>query len=279
MKYLVFESEDTEGPRTGIEHDGTIIDVTDQLSGKNDPFAELLASSVSKGWSPRAFLESAEGSRYDADALTIKAPLAKSGRLFCLGGAYTSHLEERNRDLFTVPEQWYVPRSSIVGPDSPIVLPKRIAGQVKPAAELGVVIGEGGRNIDDEKALDLVAGYTVSNDVTARTDWPGPRGYKIMDTFNPLGPAITPSTAINNPLDLDIRMYLDDDTICEGSTRGHRFTISFMISYMSTIIELRPGDILSTGDPGGVSGQLMAGRELITEIESVGTLRNPIVEQ
>ena len=276
MKYVTFTTGKDDTQRAGIRREGTVYDLTDVMAGENSPFATLLETvTASSRVEVEALLNDATD-MYDVDCVTLVPPLPADGRLFCLGGAYTSHLEERGRDLFTVPEQWYVPHSAVVGQNEPIVLPAAADDPVKPAAELGVVIGEGGRYIDETEALDHVAGFTISNDVTVRADWPGPRGYKIMDTLNPIGPDVTPIENVANPLNLDMTMQLDNTEICSGSTRGHRFTISFMISYMSTLIELRPGDILSTGDPGGVEGALEAGETLETKIESIGTLRNPV---
>jgi 2-keto-4-pentenoate hydratase/2-oxohepta-3-ene-1,7-dioic acid hydratase in catechol pathway len=213
---------------------------------------------------------------YNENAVSKHPPLAAGSRLFCLGGVYTSHLEDRGRDLWAIPEQWYVPETAVVGPNEPIVLPDRVGEIVKPAIELAVVIGRGGHNINETDALDHVAGFTISNDITARGDWPGPRGYKIMETFNPCGPTVTPSNEIANPLDLEMTIQNGEEIICRGNTRGHRFTISFIISYMSKLIELQPGDVLSTGDPGNVSAHLQPGTDVKLEIESIGELHNRV---
>lgn len=271
MRYVRF-SADGDGPRSGVRADGNVYDLTEAVGDGPDPFASLLqqADGDVDDLCSRASRE------YGVEEVSLLAPLATGGRLFCLGGVYASHLEERGRDLWTVPEQWYVPRSAVVGPGEPIKLRERNAENVKPAAELGVVIGQGGRYISETEALEHIAGFTVSNDITARTDWPGPRGYKIMDSFNPIGPSVTPADAVENPLDLGIEIRQDEETICTGSTRGHRFTLSFIISYMSTLVELRPGDVLSTGDPGGVEDRLRPGNSVDLDIESLDTLRNPV---
>lgn len=212
-------------------------------------------------------------SRTDA---TLHAPISPDARLFCMGGAYTSHLRERDRSLFVVPHQWLVPDSSIVGPGDAIELPRSVSEDVMPAVELAVVLGKGGSYIDEAAAVDHIAGFTITNDVTARTDWPGPRGYKIMDTFSPCGPHIVTADEIDDPLDLEMEIRQDGETICTGSTAGHRFTLSFIVSYLSTIFELRAGDIISTGDPGGVGDRLRPGSTLESEVENVGVLENDV---
>lgn len=204
----------------------------------------------------------------------LLAPVGSDGRVFCLGGVYTGHLEEAGLSLMTDPNQWVMPENAIVGPDDPIVLPKRVAQNVKPAAELCVVIGKPGKYIDPTDAYDHVAGYTISNDVTARTEWPGPMGYKLMDSFSPIGPFVRSADDVPNPSELKITMRQGGDPICQGSTAGMRFTLSFMVSYLSIITELRPGDVISTGDPGGVESTLSPGSSVEITIENVGTLRN-----
>jgi 2-keto-4-pentenoate hydratase/2-oxohepta-3-ene-1,7-dioic acid hydratase in catechol pathway len=215
---------------------------------------------------------------YDREEVEVHAPLDSDGRLFCVGGAYTSHLRESNRSLLTAPHHWVIPEPSIIGPTSSIEIPDSVAEHVVPAIELSIVIGEGGSYIGEADAYDHIAGYTVSNDVTARTDWPGPRGYKIMDTFSPVGPHITTADEVEDPMDLSLTMTLDGTEICTGSTAGHRFTLSFIVSYLSTVFELRPGDIISTGDPGNVEQRLQPGTTVDLDIEEVGTLSNDVIK-
>jgi 2-keto-4-pentenoate hydratase/2-oxohepta-3-ene-1,7-dioic acid hydratase in catechol pathway len=172
-----------------------------------------------------------------------------------------------------------MPDSAIVGPGDPIVLPERVAEHVMPAAELCVIVGRSGKYIDPTNAFDYVAGYSVSNDVTARTDWPGPMAYKMMDTFSPVGPYIRTAEQVPNPGNLDIKMRLDDEVICEGNTSAMRFSVSFMLSYVSTITEIQPGDVISTGDPGGVAKRLRPGVTAEIEIGDVGKLSNPVISE
>lgn len=226
----------------------------------------------------RNLLNAADPERFGRDELTIEPPLDPSARVFAMGGTYSSHLREQNRSLFTVPHQWLVPDTAIIGPDSAIELPERVAETVKPAIEMAIVIGKGGSYIGEQDALNHIAGYTVSNDVTARAEWPGPRGYKIMDTFSPVGPHVTTVDEVRDPMDLSLTIRLDGAEICSGSTAGHRFTLSFLVSYLSTMYELRPGDVISTGDPGGVGDRLRPGKTVELAVKKVGTLSNDVVE-
>jgi len=214
--------------------------------------------------------------RLSRDDATIRPPIPSAGRLFALGGVYTQHIRERGQPLNSVPSQWVVPETAVVGPGEPIVVPNRVTESVVPAVELGVVIGRGGKDIEERDAFDHVAGYTVVNDVTARTEWPGPMAYKLLDTFSPCGPHIMTADEVDRPMRLEMSLDHGGARICEGSSASMRFTISFIVSYLSTIIELRPGDVISTGDPGRVDGVLRDGESVMAAIQSVGELTNPV---
>lgn len=271
MKLVRYRTQDDNAPHTGVltEDGETILETT--VEG----LPEALQA-VSQGGSRADIHEGAKINREDANLLP---PLQSESRLICLGGVYTGHLEDAGLPMMVDPNQWFIPDNAIVGPDDPIVLPERVAEKVMPAAELCVVIGRSGKYINPTDAFDHVAGYSISNDVTARTDWPGPMTYKMMDTFSPIGPYIRTANEVSNPGNLKIEMRLDDDVICEGNTSAMRFTVSFMLSYISTITELRPGDVISTGDPGGVAKPLEPGATVEIEIANVGTLANPVVSE
>lgn len=275
MKIAVVTPPNESIPKPALVSDGTVTVRTDgDLS-----LAALLEKSVESG--PQRLQEEfpADGDtvqNHPISEVSFQAPVASRGRLFCLGGAYTSHLRERDRSLLQVPHHWAVPSPAIIGPNDSIRLPGRVAENVKPAVELCVVIGKGGSYIEEDIAYEHIAGYTISNDVTARTDWPGPRGYKIMDTFAPVGPHIVTADEIPNPLDLELEIQQDGEPICTGSTAGHQFTISFLVSFLSTVFNLRPGDVISTGDPGDVTDRLRPGSEVSLRVEDIGTLSNPV---
>jgi 2-keto-4-pentenoate hydratase/2-oxohepta-3-ene-1,7-dioic acid hydratase in catechol pathway len=174
-----------------------------------------------------------------------------------------------------VPSQWVVPKTAIVGPDEPIVIPDCVQESMMPAVELCIVIGKGGRYISEHNAMDHVTRYTVSNDITARTDWPSPMAYKLMDTFSPCGPSITPKDAAD-ATSLEMTLHQDGACICRGSSESMRFSIPFLVTFLSSVLELRPGDVISTGDPGRVEAELVVGTTISASIENIGTLENPV---
>jgi len=100
--------------------------------------------------------------------------------------------------------------------------------------------------------------------------------YKMIDTFSPIGPHIKTADDVTQPMNSDIVMRQDGDMICRGNTSGMRFSLSFLVSYLSTITELQPGDVISTGDPGGVEEPLNPGSTVMIEIEDIGTLSNDV---
>jgi 2-keto-4-pentenoate hydratase/2-oxohepta-3-ene-1,7-dioic acid hydratase in catechol pathway len=279
MKLTLTTHPDLHGSQPAIRNGDEVITTT----GQDDvpTMGELLNTYLVEGTTAvRDRLVDADcQQRYTVSEVDLRAPIDPDRRLFCVGGSYTSHLRESNRSLLIAPHQWLAPKTSIIGPNESIQLPVTVSEETKPAVELCAVIGKGGSYINEAEAYDHIAGYTISNDVTARTDWPGPRGYKIMDTFSPVGPHIVTADEISDPMDLAMTIRQNDETICSGTTAGHRFTLSFLVSYLSTMYDLRPGDIISTGDPGNVTDRLCTGGTISLEIEDIGTLENDVVEE
>jgi 2-keto-4-pentenoate hydratase/2-oxohepta-3-ene-1,7-dioic acid hydratase in catechol pathway len=280
MKLALATHPDFDEPRPVVRNGDDILTTADRDSVPT--IGELLSTYLTDGVTAVGECLWGDGNsqqQYTTDEVDLCPPVDADRRLFCVGGSYTSHLRESNRSLLTTPHQWIVPHTSIIGPNESIRLPATVSEATKPAIELCAVIGEGGAYINETAAYDHIAGYTISNDVTARTDWPGPRGYKIIDTFSPVGPHIVTTDEVADPMDLTMTIQQNDETICTGSTAGHRFTLSFLVSYLSTIFKLRPGDIISTGDPGNVTDRLRPGSTVALEIEDIGILENGIIEE
>lgn len=272
MKLVRFSPESESTVHTGVLRDNEVMQVE---THDGESFEAVLASVT--GTEDGAVSDRIEeGELFERSEVTLRAPIPNAGRLFCFGAVYTGHVSDAGLGLTFDPNQWIIPDNAIIGPEEEIVLPERVAGNVKPAAELCVVIGRAGKYIEPSEAYDHIAGYSISNDVTARTEWPGPMAYKMMDTFSPVGPHVTTADEVCRPMNLDIVMRQDGDVICQGSTSGMRFSLSFLVSYLSTITELQPGDVISTGDPGGIDGSLQPGATVAIEIEDVGELTNEV---
>lgn len=212
----------------------------------------------------------------------LLAPLTLPPRIFGIGLNYREHAAESKMKVQEVPTVFLKLPSSLCGPDAEVLLP---ANAVNPdyEAELAVVIGKPGANIAAADWQQHVFGYTILNDVSARgvqlatSQW---TLGKSFPTFTPLGPAIITADEISDPHALDIRLTLAGEVMQNANTRDLIFRIPELIAYLSSIVPLEAGDIISTGTPPGVGlGRtpprwLRDGEEMVIEIAGLGTLRN-----
>jgi 2-keto-4-pentenoate hydratase/2-oxohepta-3-ene-1,7-dioic acid hydratase in catechol pathway len=215
------------------------------------------------------------------------APITNPPRIFGIGLNYLDHAAESKMQVQKVPTVFLKLASSIVGPDDNVVLPKN-STQVDYEAEFAVVIGKGGYRIAQSAWREHVFGYTILNDVTARdvqlatTQW---NLGKSFPTFTPIGPAIVTSDEVGDPHALNIRLSIDGESLQSANTSALIFPVPALIEYISSIVPLLPGDVISTGTPPGVGlGRtpqrwLMPGEEMVIEIENIGTLRNRTVAE
>ncbi len=212
-----------------------------------------------------------DGSRYALNEVKLLPPCLP-GKLVCLGLNYRHHAEEFNMPIPELPLLFLKPSTAVIGPDDRIILP-RLAERIDYECELAVVIGRQARNIPEDKYADYVLGYTCFNDVTDRVaqakdgQWTRAKGY---DTFAPLGPWINTEVY---PFDLKIETRLNGEVKQSSRTSDLIFPIPRLISFISGIMTLMPGDVIATGTPSGV-GQLKNGDAVEIVIEKIGTLRN-----
>ncbi|MGM7648042.1 fumarylacetoacetate hydrolase family protein [Nocardia sp. JW2] len=205
--------------------------------------------------------------------IRLLAPILAS-KVICIGKNYAAHAAEMGGEAPKDPVIFIKPNTSIVGPNAPIILPPS-SSQVDFEGELAVVIGRPCKDVPAAKAADVILGYTVANDVTARDQqrhdgqWTRAKGY---DTFCPLGPWI--ETAIN-PSDLEITTELDGEVRQRSRTSLFLHDIPKIIEWISSVMTLLPGDVILTGTPEGV-GTLAAGQNVSVTVEGIGTLTNPV---
>jgi 5-carboxymethyl-2-hydroxymuconate isomerase len=176
-------------------------------------------------------------------------------------------------------------RSSVIGPDEPIRIDRSLTQQVDWEVELAVVIGKRARRVEVERALEVVFGYTVANDVSARdiqfADGQWVRG-KSLDTFCPLGPAVVTPAALGDPQRLALRTRVNGDLVQESTTAEMIFGVAELISFCSHSFTLAPGDVLLTGTPWGCGAfmdpprYLSPGDMVEVEVDGIGTLRNVV---
>jgi len=176
-----------------------------------------------------------------------------------------------------VPLIFLKPSTAVIGPDDEIVLP-RLSRRVDYEGELGMVIGRKAKDVPEDKAREHVIGYTCLNDVSERHNqaedgqWTRAKGY---DTFAPIGPCIETEV---DPDNLKLETYLNGELRQSANTSDLIFAVSKLISFVSSVMTLLPGDIIATGTPSGI-GRVNPGDVVEVRIEGIGTLRNPVVRQ
>ena len=185
----------------------------------------------------------------------IGACVGQVGKFICIGLNYADHAAESGLAVPSEPVVFSKWTSAICGPNDNVEIP-RDSIKTDWEVELGVVIGKGGRNIDEHNALEHVAGYCVINDVSER-EWQIERGGtwdkgKGFDTFGPLGPWLVTRDEIADPHQLDLWLEVDGQRYQNGKTRTMVFQIPALIAYLSRCMSLQPGDVISTGTPPGV---------------------------
>jgi 2-keto-4-pentenoate hydratase/2-oxohepta-3-ene-1,7-dioic acid hydratase in catechol pathway len=225
-----------------------------------------------------------------ANVKKLLAPLEPAA-ILCIGLNYKKHAEEGGKPVPKHPVVFMKMPWSVQNPGDPIVLPRRLrSDKVDYECELAVVIGRECTNATKANALDYVFGYTCGNDVSARdwqAEWGGGqwcRG-KMFDTFCPLGPCLVTADEIPNPNGLAIKTVLNGQTMQDWTTEDMIFDVRTLIEFLSGSTTLRPGTVIMTGTPHGVGFArqppvwLKAGDEVTVEIEKIGRLTNPVVEE
>src|SRR5262245_10559532 len=255
--------------------------------------AEIAAALVPS--STRGFLEGGAASQDAVAAITewvtvprasarLHAPIADPGQFICIGLNYRDHAEEAGQPIPKEPPIFPKWSNAILDPGDPILRPRGSA-QLDWEVELGVVIGRTARHVSRESALDYVWGYTIINDVSARdfqfitSQW---AAGKIGDTMAPVGPYIADRTEIPDPHVLELKLWVNGAHMQNGNTKTFIFDVRYLVSYLSSLITLSPGDLIATGTPPGVGFArkppvfLQPGDSCKLEITGLGTLENPV---
>lgn len=214
------------------------------------------------------------GISYRLNEVRMLAPCLPS-KIVALGLNYRQHAEETKLPIPSLPLIFLKPSTAVIGPDDEIVLP-RDSSRVDYEGELGVVIGRKAKYVPKEKVNDYILGYTCVNDVTERHvqkadgQWTRAKGY---DTFAPIGPWVETEVA---PDDLKVETYLNGELRQSARTSGLIFGVAELVSFISDVMTLLPGDIIATGTPSGI-GKMNPGDVVEVRIEKVGILRNFVV--
>lgn len=232
------------------------------------------------------------------DRARLLAPIPRPARnLFCVGWNYAEHFQEGKAFRGTAapqeapehPALFTKNPAAVVGPDAPVRHPGKHSSELDWEAELAVVVGRAGRDIDEARALDHVFGYTVANDVSVRDHQRTRHGGqwfkgKNFDTHCPLGPWIVTADEIPDPQVLAISSRINGVAKQSSNTRYMVFTVARIIAELSAGMSLEPGDVILTGTPSGVGFArkppefLKPGDVMEMEVEGIGVLRNKVVD-
>lgn len=280
MKLLRFGNPGSERPGV-LDNDGRLRDLSQYI---NDLRGEALL--------PESLARLRQLDLYSLPLVEgnprIGACVGGIGKFICIGLNYADHAAETGADIPQEPVVFSKWTSAVVGPNDNVIIP-RGSQKTDWEVELGVVIGKGGRYIDERDAMQHVAGYCVINDVSEREyqierggTWDKGKG---CDTFGPTGPWLVTADEIPDPNALNLWLEVDGKRYQDGNTRTMIFKVPYIISYLSRFMSLQPGDVISTGTPPGVGmGQkpqpvyLRAGQTIRLGIEGLGEQQQLTVE-
>jgi 2-keto-4-pentenoate hydratase/2-oxohepta-3-ene-1,7-dioic acid hydratase in catechol pathway len=226
------------------------------------------------------------GLAYAADRVQRHAPIVRPRKnVFCLGQNYAAHAAESGSPPPTSPIYFTKPPTTVIGPGDAVPYPQALTARLDWEVELGVIIGRGGRDIPEARALEHVFGYTVFNDVSARdlqyrtSQWF--KG-KSLDGSSPMGPVIVTPDEIPDPQRLRLQLSVNGIAKQDSNTSDMIFSVARILADLSAGMTLEPGDCISTGTPQGVGDgrkppeYLKPGDVMEAEVERIGVLRNPV---
>jgi 2-keto-4-pentenoate hydratase/2-oxohepta-3-ene-1,7-dioic acid hydratase in catechol pathway len=271
-------------PRTGAVDGEEVVDLTDPAVGLPGDM-RLLLEAGEGAMAAAAGAASSRAVRWPLAEVRLLAPVPAPPKVLGIGMNYRAHVAEMGREP-PAHQYWFnKQRTSVVGPGQAIVVPA-VSDQVDYEGELGVVIGRRAKSVPAAQWLDVVAGFTVVNDVSVR-DWqahsPTFTMGKSFDTHCPFGPFIVTPDEVGDPGSLRLRTWVNDELRQDATTADLIFACPEMVEYLTTVFPLEPGDLLATGTPAGVGmgfhppRWLRPGDRVRIEIEGVGVLENPVV--
>ena len=218
------------------------------------------------------------GQRFPLADVRLLAPVIPRSKVVAIGRNYAEHAAELGNEVPETPLIFLKPNTSVIGPEEAIVYPT-YTKQLSYEGELAIVIGRICKEVPADRVPDVIFGYTIANDVTAR-DLQGPDKQwaraKGSDTFCPIGPWMVTHLSIDEAENLMITTTVDDEQRQHDSTRLMLNKIVDLVVYITSFTTLLPGDVILTGTPAGV-GRMEAGQRVSIQIDGIGTLSNPVV--
>ncbi|CAN5298041.1 hypothetical protein BH11ACT4_BH11ACT4_18770 [soil metagenome] len=235
------------------------------------------------------------GALDEVPGAVLHAPITYPRKVLCTGSNYFDHAKEMGSGTPSSTDEPFFflkpPTTTIIGPGATIPLPDGVDGRLDWEVELGVVIGQRCKGVTRERALDVVAGYVVAVDISARALFARPDAallsftydwfrHKALDGFCPIGPGLVPSWLVGDAGQLDIALSVNGQVKQASNTREQVIDVAGLIASASRFVTLEPGDLILTGTPAGVGmprGEfLVAGDEIVAEIAGVGRLANRV---
>ncbi len=269
---------------------GAVVDnkVVDSSSSINIP--DNMLDFLSAGEDAIEAMQNLIESGYNRIPLTdikLLAPVPRPGKFLGIGLNYADHIEETKREKPEYP-LFFTKQSTCVIADGDAIHRPLVSEKLDYEGELAFVIGKRCKHVSLENAHQVIAGYTIVNDVSVR-DWqirsPTWTLGKSFDTHGPMGPWIVTSDELKDPHNLTIKTWIDDELRQDSNTKHMLFNCFEMVEYLSKAMTLEPGDVISTGTPSGVGvkmkprGYMKPGQTVKIEIEGIGVLTNPVIEE
>ncbi|MFC9079896.1 fumarylacetoacetate hydrolase family protein [Streptomyces sp. NPDC057062] len=280
MRFLRVGPAGSERPAV-LDTDGVAYDLT-PLS------ADIDGTFLAGGGVERSRAALAEGAlpRTDLTGQRTGAPLARPGKVVCVGLNYVDHAEETATTPPVEPVVFMKAANTVVGPDDTVLIP-RTSIKTDYEIELAVIIGRTARYLDSPDAADeVIAGYAIADDVSERTFQHERGGQwdkgKSCETFNPLGPWLVTPDETGDPQDLALRLRVNGEPRQDGHTKNMIFGVHHLVWYLSQFMVLDPGDVINTGTPAGVAfgandfAYLRAGDVVEVEIDRLGRQRHTV---
>ncbi len=272
MKYISFEYRGVH--RTGILREDRVLPI-----GSFSDLGTFLAHS-----DPDKTEDWLTDEAIPINQIRLRAPIPHPPKIIAVGLNYRGHAEEQKRTPPETPMLFTKSPTAVIGPDHPIQLPPEAPAHVDPEVEMAVIIGRGGFRIPREEAFHHIAGVTILNDVTARDIQKREKQFfraKSFRSFAPMGPVMVTCDEVD-PSALRITLRKNGAVMQESSTSDLIFDVPFLVNHISSTFPVEPGDVISTGTPGGVGVFrnppvfLQPGDKVECELEGVGRLRNRV---
>ncbi|MFQ5698738.1 MAG: fumarylacetoacetate hydrolase family protein [Myxococcota bacterium] len=288
MKLATFRDAGARGAerRIGIALDAEIVDLAEAAPELPRDMVGFLAAGEAALELARRACRGSVGRR-PLESVHLEAPLPRPPELLAVGLNYADHVAETGREAPKFPLLFNKQSSCVTGPTDPVELP-RVSQALDYEGEMAFVIGRRCRHVDVRRAAEVIAGYTIVDDLSVR-DWqlksPTMTLGKSFDTHGPMGPWIVTPDELPDPHDLDLRTFVNGEERQRSNTRQLVFDCFSLVQTLSTVMTLEPGTVVSTGTPGGVGVArkppefLKVGDSVRVEVDGIGWIENRVIAE